>query len=202
VERPRARFSTWYELFPRSCATEPGRHGTFQDCIARLPYIAAMGFDVLYLPPIHPIGTHPSQRQKQPGHKWPGDPGSPWAIGGAEGGHTAFIPNWAPWLISNVDGRGAMRDRDRPGYGFPMQPGPSLCARTSAMVSPRPDGSIQYAENPPKKYQDIYPLISNPIRPEARQALLDMWYGSGSIKASASSGSTIRTPNRCASGSG
>src|SRR5690606_1480075 len=92
VDRPRARTGAWYELFPRSCAPEPGRHGTLADCAARLPDIAAMGFDVVYLPPIHPIGvTHRNGRNNTPVAS-PGDPGSPWAIGAAEGGHTAVHP--------------------------------------------------------------------------------------------------------------
>ena len=93
VDRPKARFSAWYELFPRSASPEPGRHGTFADVIARLPYVAGMGFDVLYLPPIHPIGASASQGPEQRRRpREPGDPGSPWAIGAAEGGHTAIHP--------------------------------------------------------------------------------------------------------------
>lgn len=87
VDREKARFSTWYEMFPRSCASEPGRHGTFKDCEARLPYVAGMGFDVLYFPPIHPIArTHRKGRNNAPVAR-PDDVGSPWAIGSDEGGH-------------------------------------------------------------------------------------------------------------------
>jgi starch synthase (maltosyl-transferring) len=92
ADRERARFSTWYELFPRSCAAEPGRHGTFKDVEARLPYVASMGFDVLYLPPIHPIGRGYRKGKNNTTEATPDDPGSPWAIGGAEGGHTAIHP--------------------------------------------------------------------------------------------------------------
>ena len=92
VEREKARFSAWYEMFPRSCAPEPGRHGTFKDCEARLPYIATMGFDVLYLPPIHPIGGAFRKGKNHALVAGPDDPGSPWAIGAAEGGHKAIHP--------------------------------------------------------------------------------------------------------------
>lgn len=92
VDRPKARFSAWYQMFPRSCASEPGRHGTFKDCEARLPYIAGMGFDVLYFPPIHPIGqTHRKGKNNNPAPRRD-DPGSPWAIGSAEGGHRDIHP--------------------------------------------------------------------------------------------------------------
>jgi starch synthase (maltosyl-transferring) len=101
VDRKKARFSTWYEMFPRSCTKVPGGHGTFKDCEDRLPEISRMGFDVLYLPPIHPIGrTHRKGSNNQPA-ALPGDPGSPWAIGAREGGGTRrSIPGWEPWRIS------------------------------------------------------------------------------------------------------
>jgi starch synthase (maltosyl-transferring) len=92
VDRARARFSSWYELFPRSASAEPGRHGTFDDVIARLPYVASMGFDVLYLPPIHPIGTEHRKGRNNSVVADEGDPGSPWAIGSAEGGHHTVHP--------------------------------------------------------------------------------------------------------------
>ncbi|HEY8506272.1 MAG TPA: maltotransferase domain-containing protein, partial [Gemmataceae bacterium] len=92
VDRERARFSTWYELFPRSCSPEPGRHGTLRDCAEHLPRIAAMGFDVVYLPPIHPIGVRFRKGKNNNPVNGPGEPGSPWAIGGPEGGHTAIHP--------------------------------------------------------------------------------------------------------------
>src|SRR4029079_6070644 len=87
VARWRARYGAWYELFPRSCAPEPGRHGTFRDVEERLPYVADMGFDVLYLPPIHPIGRSFRKGRNNSTTPGPEDPGSPWAIGAAEGGH-------------------------------------------------------------------------------------------------------------------
>ncbi len=92
VDRAKARYSTWYELFPRSCAAESGRHGTLRDCVARLPYIAEMGFDVLYLPPIHPIGRQYRKGKNNVVTAGPDDVGCPWAIGSAEGGHKAIHP--------------------------------------------------------------------------------------------------------------
>ncbi|MEX2561104.1 MAG: maltotransferase domain-containing protein, partial [Pirellulales bacterium] len=92
VDRPKARFSAWYELFPRSMAPEPGVHGTLADCARRLPYVASMGFDVLYLPPIHPIGTSYRKGRNNAPQAEPGDTGSPWAIGSAEGGHKSVHP--------------------------------------------------------------------------------------------------------------
>src|SRR5207248_6635286 len=90
VDRERARYSTWYELFPRGTSTDPGSPGTFKDVTARLPYVAAMGFDVLYLPPIHPIGQSYRKGRNNALVAGPQDPGSPWAIGSIEGGHTAI----------------------------------------------------------------------------------------------------------------
>jgi len=161
VERTRARFSAWYELFPRSTAPEPGGHGTLRDCIARLPYIAGMGFDILYLPPIHPIGhTHRKGPNNQP-VATEGDPGSPWAIGAAEqGGHTAIHPR----LGTFEDFRELMSETRRHGLeialdlAFQCSPDHPWVREHPEWFHRRPDGSIQYAENPPKKYQDIYPL--------------------------------------------
>src|SRR5262249_38645082 len=92
VDRPRARFASWYELFPRSQSGTPARHGTFDDCIARLPEVRRMGFDVVYFPPIHPIGRTGRKGKNNSLVARPEDPGSPWAIGGPEGGHTAVHP--------------------------------------------------------------------------------------------------------------
>jgi len=160
VERERARFSAWYELFPRSCSPEAGRHGTFRDVIDRLPYVAGMGFDILYLPPIHPIGI---RHRKGPNNQVvcrPGDPGSPWAIGSAEGGHTAFHPQ----LGTREDFRRLVAAARRHGLelaldiAFQCSPDHPWVKRHPDWFRKRPDGTIQYAENPPKKYQDIYPL--------------------------------------------
>ncbi|MCL4177751.1 MAG: DUF3416 domain-containing protein [Verrucomicrobia bacterium] len=155
-----ARFGAWYELFPRSCASEPGRHGTFKDCEALLPEIAAMGFDVLYLPPIHPIGRSFRKGPNNRPQAGPGDPGSPWAIGGVEGGHKAIHPE----LGTLEDFRGLVRKARALGLrialdiAFQCSPDHPYVKSHPQWFRHRPDGSIQYAENPPKKYQDIYPL--------------------------------------------
>jgi len=177
VERPRARFSTWYELFPRSCSTEPGRHGTFQDVIARLPYIAAMGFDVLYLPPIHPIGRSHRKGKNNQTRAAADDPGSPWAIGAEEGGHSAVHPQ-----LGTVDDFQQLVEAAR-GHeieialdmAFQCSPDHPWVREHPQWFRRRPDGSIQYAENPPKKYQDIYPFdFESHDAPALSQALLDV----------------------------
>lgn len=160
VDRDKARFSTWYEMFPRSCATVPGQHGTFKDCEARLPYIARMGFDVLYLPPIHPIGQLRRKGKNNAPVVTPDDPGSPWAIGSAAGGHMAVHPH----LGTLEDFRGLVAKAQE--YGIEIALDLALqCAPDHPYVQEhpewfrrRPDGSVQYAENPPKKYEDIYPF--------------------------------------------
>ena len=160
VERQKARFSSWYEMFPRSCSGKENQHGTFKDCETRLPYIAEMGFDVLYLPPIHPIGhTHRKGRNNaiQAG---PDDPGSPWAIGAAEGGHCAVHPQLGTLedfrrLVSRAKEFGIEVALD---IAFQCTPDHPYVQEHREWFYQRPDGSIQYAENPPKKYEDIYPL--------------------------------------------
>jgi starch synthase (maltosyl-transferring) len=160
VDPVKARFSSWYEMFPRSCSPTPGAHGTFSDCEARLPYIADMGFDVLYLPPIHPIGTtHRKGRNNSPVCE-PGDPGSPWAIGSVEGGHTVVHPE-----LGTLDdfrhfvGRARAHGLDiAMDLAFQCSPDHPYVREHPEWFRLRPDGSIQYAENPPKKYEDIYPL--------------------------------------------
>ncbi len=160
VERERARFAAWYEMFPRSCANEPGRHATFKDCEARLPYVAAMGFDVVYFPPIHPIGlTHRKGKNNTPAAQ-PGDPGSPWGIGAAEGGHKAVHPDLGTLedferLVARAREYGIEIALD---IAFQCSPDHPYVKEHPAWFRWRPDGTVQYAENPPKKYQDIYPL--------------------------------------------
>ena len=160
VERSKARFSAWYELFPRSSAATAGEHGTFSDCIERLRYIAAMGFDVLYLPPIHPIGTSFRKGKNNTLEATPDDVGSPWAIGAKEGGHKAIHPR----LGSLADFQrlvAAAKKFDIEialDIAFQCTPDHPYVAEHPEWFRKRPDGSIQYAENPPKKYQDIYPL--------------------------------------------
>ena len=160
VDRERARFSTWYELFPRSAATEPGRHGTLKDVEARLPYVASMCFDILYLPPIHPIGT--TERKgpnNEPGAKAE-DLGSPWAIGGDAGGHKSIHPA----LGTLEDFRSLTTKANELGIeialdiAFQASPDHPYVKEHPEWFLKRPDGTIQYAENPPKKYQDIYPF--------------------------------------------
>jgi starch synthase (maltosyl-transferring) len=160
VDRERARFSAWYELFPRSTAGEPGRHGTFADCEKRLEYVAGMGFDVLYLPPIHPIGLSFRKGRNNSLTPTPDDPGSPWAIGAEEGGHTAIHP--ALGTIADFE-RLVARARELGmelalDLAFQCTPDHPWVASHPEWFRRRPDGTIQYAENPPKKYQDIYPL--------------------------------------------
>ncbi len=160
VERERARFSSWYEMFPRSSSPEPNRHGTFRDCEARLPYVARMGFDVLYFPPIHPIGvTHRKGKNNQIACG-PNDPGSPWAIGGAEGGHKAVHPQLGTLedfrrLVAKAREAGLEIALD---IAFQCSPDHPYVKQHPSWFKWRPDGTIQYAENPPKKYEDIFPL--------------------------------------------
>ncbi len=160
VDVARARFSAWYEMFPRSCAATPGRHGTFADCEARLPYVASMGFDVLYLPPVHPIGVTRRKGKNNTDAAEPDDPGSPWAIGGRAGGHTAVHPQ----LGTLEDFRRLVESTRRHGmelaldFAVQCSPDHPYVGEHPEWFRRRPDGTIQYAENPPKKYQDIYPL--------------------------------------------
>jgi starch synthase (maltosyl-transferring) len=160
ADRPRARFAAWYELFPRSQAKTPGQHGTFKDCIDRLPDIAAMGFDVIYLPPIHPIGRSFRKGPNNSLTAGPDDPGSPWAIGNERGGHQAIEPA----LGSLDDFRALVRAAKELGieialdYALQCSPDHPWVREHPEWFHARPDGTIKYAENPPKKYQDIYPL--------------------------------------------
>ena len=160
VDRARARFSAWYELFPRSAASEAGRHGSFRDVEARLPYVAELGFDVLYLPPIHPIGKVKRKGRNNALAAAPTDVGSPWAIGSAEGGHTAFHPALGTAadfrrLIAKAKEHGIEIALD---IAFQCAPDHPWVRQHPQWFRRRPDGSVQYAENPPKKYEDIYPF--------------------------------------------
>jgi starch synthase (maltosyl-transferring) len=160
VDSVLARFGAWYEMFPRSCAPEAGRHGTFQDCAARLARIAEMGFDVLYFPPIHPIGRALRKGKNNNPVCQPGEPGSPWGIGAAEGGHKAVHPE----LGTLEDFRGLVaKAREFKievalDIAFQCSPDHPYVREHPEWFRHRPDGSIQYAENPPKKYQDIFPF--------------------------------------------
>jgi starch synthase (maltosyl-transferring) len=160
VDPERARFSAWYEMFPRSCTSDPSRGATLREAETRLSAIADMGFDVLYLPPVHPIGTTHRKGRNNALAAEPGDPGSPWAIGSEDGGHTAIDP-----------GLGTLDDFDRfvaaarhlglevaLDIAFQASPDHPWVEEHPEWFRHRPDGSIKYAENPPKKYQDIYPF--------------------------------------------
>jgi starch synthase (maltosyl-transferring) len=159
VDPVKARFSAWYELFPRS-AGESGAHGTFRDVERRIPYIKELGFDVLYLPPIHPIGRTRRKGRNNQEESQPGDVGSPWGIGAAEGGHKAIHPD----LGSMVDFESlvlAARAEDVEialDIAFQVSPDHPYVTSNPEWFRSRPDGTVQYAENPPKKYQDIYPF--------------------------------------------
>lgn len=159
VDRERAAHSSWYELFPRSWG--PGeRHGTFADVAERLDYVADMGFDVLYLPPVHPIGRTKRKGRDNTTEAEPADVGSPWAIGGPEGGHTALHPELGTLgelrsLRLRAEARGVELALD---LAFQCSPDHPWVTDHPQWFRHRPDGTIQYAENPPKKYEDIYPI--------------------------------------------
>jgi starch synthase (maltosyl-transferring) len=160
VDRERARFSSWYEMFPRSCAERAREHGTLSDCERHLPYVAEMGFDVLYLPPIHPIGVSFRKGKNNSLAANPDDVGSPWAIGSAEGGHKSVHR-----LLGTVEDFDRLMAKAKEynleialDIAFQCTPDHPYVTEHPEWFRKRPDGSIQYAENPPKKYQDIYPL--------------------------------------------
>ena len=175
VDCERARFSSWYELFPRSASPVPGEHGTFRDVERQLPEIAEMGFDILYLPPIHPIGRAFRKGPNNSISAPPGAPGSPWAIGdravkvsaalgaqfaGDQGGHKSIHPELGTFagfesLTTTARSRGIEVALD---IAFQCSPDHPWVSEHPDWFVKRPDDSIQYAENPPKKYQDIYPL--------------------------------------------
>jgi starch synthase (maltosyl-transferring) len=185
VDRERARFGAWYEMFPRSAGTDPTRSATFDEAAARLPYVAAMGFDILYLPPIHPIGRSFRKGRNNALQAQPGDVGSPWAIGSEEGGHDAVDP-----------GLGTIEDFDR-FVESAARHGLEIALDLAYQASPdhpyvrehpewfrhRPDGTIKYAENPPKKYQDIYPInFESPDWPALwfeLKRIIEFWIGHG-----------------------
>ena len=161
VDRERARFGAWYELFPRSSSTVPGRHGTFKDVEERmLPYLASMGFNVLYLPPIHPIGNSFRKGRNNTTVVDPGDPGSPWAIGSALGGHKAVHPELGTLedFRHLIDAAARYDIELALDIAFQCAPDHPYVTKHPEWFRRRPDGTIQYAENPPKKYQDIYPF--------------------------------------------
>jgi len=157
VERLAAGFASWYELFPRSQSPQPGKHGTFDDVITRLPALRAMGFDVLYMPPIHPIGRDFRKGRNNSLEPGPNDPGSPYAIGSEEGGHTALHPQLGDMESFRRLVAAAAEQGMEVALDFAIQ-----CSRDHPWLTTHPDwfpwradGSIRHAENPPKKYQDI-----------------------------------------------
>ncbi len=185
VERLRARYSTWYEFFPRSASPEPGRHGSFADCEAWLPYVQRMGFDVVYFPPIHPIGRTRRKGRNNSLTPGPDDVGSPWAIGAAEGGHDAILSE----LGTLADFQRLLKKAAEHGIeialdiAFQCSPDHPWVQEHPEWFRKRADGSIQYAENPPKKYQDIYPFdFESDDWPGLWQALVgvfEYWVGQG-----------------------
>ncbi|WP_298437441.1 alpha-1,4-glucan--maltose-1-phosphate maltosyltransferase [Geobacter sp.] len=185
VERLVARFSTWYELFPRSCGADAAPHGSFADCEKLLPAIARMGFDVVYLPPIHPIGVTNRKGKNNSPVAEADDPGSPWAIGSAEGGHTALHPQ----LGTLEDFRRFTAAAGEHGLevaldiAFQCSPDHPWVREHPEWFRWRPDGTVQYAENPPKKYQDVIPFDfeTDAWRPlwEALREVFRFWIGQG-----------------------
>ncbi|MGN6731416.1 MAG: alpha-1,4-glucan--maltose-1-phosphate maltosyltransferase [Candidatus Binatia bacterium] len=185
VDREKARFSAWYEMFPRSSAAKPGVQGTLNDCERLLSYVAAMGFDTLYLPPIHPIGyTHRKGKNNSIGAS-AGDPGSPWAIGSAEGGHKSIHPQ----LGTVKDFRSFVAKAESLGLevaldlAYQCSPDHPYVREHPKWFRWRPDGTVQFAENPPKKYQDIYPLdfATEEWRAlwEELKSIVDFWRAQG-----------------------
>ena len=160
VERNRASYSTWYEIFPRSASSVPGRHGTFKDCEKLLPEIAGMGFDVLYFPPIHPIGVRGRKGKNNSLDVAASDPGSPWAVGSKEGGHKAIHPQLGTFedfasLVAKAEKHGMEIALD---IALQCSIDHPYIKEHPEWFSWRPDNTIQYAENPPKKYEDIVPF--------------------------------------------
>jgi starch synthase (maltosyl-transferring) len=160
VDREKARFSAWYEMFPRSSAAKPGVHGTFNDCESLISYVASMGFDTLYLPPIHPIGYTHRKGKNNSITASAADPGSPWAIGSAEGGHKSIHPQLGTLkdfrsFVAKAESLGLEVALD---LAYQCSPDHPYVREHPKWFRWRPDGTVQFAENPPKKYQDIYPL--------------------------------------------
>tara|TARA_Y100000815_G_scaffold272635_1_gene301958 strand:+ start:4290 stop:6224 length:1935 start_codon:yes stop_codon:yes gene_type:complete len=157
VDREKARFSTWYEFFPRSASAEAGKHGTFKDCERILPRVAAMGFDTLYFPPIHPIGEKNRKGKNNATNAQEGDSGVPWGIGSQYGGHKSIHPELGTEddlkkLIAKAESLGIEVALD---LAFQAAPDHPYLTEHPEWFKKRPDGTMQYAENPPKKYQDI-----------------------------------------------
>jgi starch synthase (maltosyl-transferring) len=160
VERDKALFSTWYEFFPRSASSKEGKHGTFKDCEKILPRVANMGFDVLYFPPVHPIGEVNRKGKNNATDAQKGDVGSPWGIGSKHGGHMSLHPELGnekdfKSLVEKAKSLGIEIAMD---YALQAAPDHPWVKENPQWFKWRPDGTAQYAENPPKKYQDILPI--------------------------------------------
>lgn len=160
VDRPQARFAAWYEFFPRCAEGKPNAGSTFRDCLGRVEDAAAMGFDVLYFPPIHPIGLTKRKGRNNSTSSEPGEPGSPYAIGGPAGGHKSVEPALGTlkdfdWLVKKIKARGMEVALD---FAINCSPDHPYVKEHPEWFFARPDGTIKYAENPPKRYEDIYPL--------------------------------------------
>ncbi len=160
VDRGKALFSSWYEFFPRSTSKEEGKHGTFKDCLDVLPHVSDMGFDVIYFPPIHPIGTAHRKGKNNTTTPEPDDVGVPWAIGNKEGGHKDILPELGSLadfkkVVKEAKGQGIEIALD---FALQCSPDHPYVKENPSWFKWRPDGTVQYAENPPKKYQDIYPI--------------------------------------------
>lgn len=160
VETKKSEFSTWYEFFPRSAGDYEGVHGNFKDCIKRLPFISSLGFDVLYFPPIHPIGNDFRKGKNNSTHAQPGEPGSPWAIGSELGGHKDLHPELGDFndfgnLVEAAAKNGIDIAMD---IAYQCAPNHPYVKSHPQWFKWRPDGTVQYAENPPKKYQDVLPI--------------------------------------------
>ena len=192
-------------MVPRSQGSVPGQHGTFDDCIARLPEIAALGFDVLYLTPIHPIGHTNRKGRNNALRAEPGDPGSPYAIGSEEGGHDAIHPELGTLddfrrLVAACAEHGMEVALD---FAVQCSPDHPWLKEHPEWFKRRPDGSIRYAENPPKKYEDI---VNPDFYCSRQRAAMDGAARRRAVlaqhRACASSASTIRTPSRSHSGNG
>jgi len=181
ADREKATFSSWYELFPRSWSKKEGEHGTFSSVEDRLDYVAGMGFDVLYLPPVHPIGATHRKGANNSLEPEKDDPGVPWAIGSPEGGHTSINPD-----LGTIEDFRSLRDAAAArgielalDIAFQCSPDHPWVTEHPEWFKHRPDGTIQYAENPPKKYQDIYPIDFETSDPEGMwqglKAIFDHW---------------------------
>ncbi|RMH32290.1 MAG: alpha-1,4-glucan--maltose-1-phosphate maltosyltransferase [Nitrospirae bacterium] len=185
VDRVRARYSTWYEMFPRSQSPDPNRSGTFKDCEARLSYVRDMGFDVLYFPPIHPIGKTNRKGRNNSLRASPTDPGSPYAIGNEHGGFDAIDPSLGTFddfdrLVKAANAVGIEIALD---FAINASPDHPYVKTHPTWFKHRPDGTIKYAENPPKKYEDIYALdFYSPDWPEIwdeMKRIILFWVGHG-----------------------